>query len=209
MDAILDLSQPWAYVLVFALAFTEGGALLGLFLPGETAMILGGVLVGEGRADMAPMMIVAAGGSVIGDSVGYWIGRRYGRRLRTTPLGLKVGEERWARADLALHKRGRSVVFFGRFLSILRSLVPPAAGMAHMPYRTFVVYNAPAAVIWAVGFVLLGVVADESWHLVEKWAGRGGMILLTIVAVVATGLYLRARSRKKNEELDRELEVRL
>ena len=202
MDALLDLAQPWGYVLVLALAFLEGGALVGLFLPGETAMILGGVLVAEGRADAVPMLLLAATGSVVGDTAGYWVGRRYGRRLRTTRLGRKVGEERWARADTALRKRGRTVVFFGRFLSVLRSLVPPAAGMAHMPYRTFVLYNAPAAILWACAFVFVGILADESWHLVEKWAGRTGMIILALVVLTGMVLALRARSARRVEEQD-------
>ena len=193
---MLDLAHPWVYLLVFGLGFLEGGALLGLFLPGETAMILGGVLVGEGRADLVPTLVAAGGGSVLGDSVGYWVGRRYGRRLRSTKLGVKVGAERWARADAALHKRSRSVVFFGRFMSVLRSLVPPAAGMAHMPYRSFLLFNLPAALVWACGFVLLGVVADESWHLVEKWSGRAGMLVVAVVLLIGIGTGLHARSRR-------------
>jgi membrane protein DedA with SNARE-associated domain len=199
VDALLNLAHPWFYVLVFLLGFAEGGALVGLFLPGETAMILGGVLVGEGRADLVPMAALAAGGSALGDSVGYWVGRRYGNRLRLTRLGRKVGDERWGRVDDALRKRGRSIVFFGRFLSIFRSLVPPAAGMAHMPYRSFLLLNFPAAVLWAVGFVLLGFIADESWHLVEKWAGRAGVVVLTAIAIVAVTVAVRGRRRRVDE----------
>lgn len=200
MDALLNLAHPWFYVLVFLLAFAEGGALVGLFLPGETAMILGGVLVGEGRAQLVPMAALAGGGSVLGDSVGYWVGRRYGRRLRLTGLGRKVGEERWTRVDEALRKRGRSIVFFGRFLSIFRSLVPPAAGMAHMPFGSFLLLNLPAAALWAVGFVMVGFVADESWHLVEKWAGRAGLIAVTLIGIAGLVVVWRAK-KKANEEV--------
>ena len=208
MDALLDLAHPWFYVLVFLLGFAEGGALVGLFLPGETAMILGGVLVGEGRAGLVPMVAIAGGGSVLGDTVGYWIGRTWGPRLRDTKLGRRVGEERWRRADAALHRRGGSVVFFGRFLSVLRTLVPPAAGMAHMPYGSFLLFNVPAALLWASGFVLIGFAADESWHLVEKWAGRTGLVALAVVAVVAIWLAARARARRgARDELDRELDL--
>lgn len=208
MDALLDLAHPWFYVLVFLLALAEGGALVGLFLPGETAMILGGVLVGEGRAGLVPMAAVAGAGSVLGDSAGYWIGRRLGPRLRQTKLGLKVGEERWRRADAAVHRRGGSVVFFGRFLSVLRTLVPPAAGMARMPYGSFLLFNVPAALLWAGGFVLIGFVADESWHLVEKWAGRTGLIALGLVGAVGIWLMIRVRGRRRaHDELGRELDL--
>ncbi len=205
MDALLDLAHPWFYILVFALALAEGGALAGLFLPGETAMILGGVLVGEGRADLVTMAALAGGGSVLGDSIGYWIGRRWGGRLRATKLGMKVGEERWRRADAAIHKRGGSVVFFGRFLSVLRTLVPPAAGMARVPYGSFLLFNVPAALLWAWGFLLLGFVADESWHLVEEWAGWAGLVVLLAVVAVAIWVAARARTRRTQDELEREL----
>lgn len=192
MTFLLELADPWSYVLVFVLAFAEGAFLLGLFLPGETAMILAGVLASQGRAGLAGILLAACAGSVAGDSVGYWVGRRFGGRVVASRLGRKVGAERWERARSFIRDSGARAVFFGRFLGFLRTLVPPVAGMAGMPYRRFAAFNVPAATLWASVFVLAGVAAGESWHAVERWAGRGSAALVVLIAG-GIGLWLAAR----------------
>lgn len=198
LNFLLDLADPWGYAVVFLLALAEGAALVGLFLPGETAMLLGGVLVYEDRADLPLMLLIACSGSVAGDSIGYWVGRRFGARIRSSRLGRKVGEERWESAGRYLRERGAKAVFFARFLGFLRTLVPPLAGSAGMPYRRFVAFNAPAAILWAAGFVLLGVAAGRSWEAVDQWAGRAAVVLLLLVAVAAV-IFLAARWLQRRE----------
>lgn len=184
VDALLDLAEPWLYILVFLLAAAEGAALVGLVLPGETSMLVAGLVVYRGDADGLLVYLCGVLGAVIGDSVGYWIGRRFGPRLRASRLGRKVGPERWERARSYLHERGGRAVFVGRFAGFLRTLVPPVAGQAEMPYRRFFAFNAPAAALWAVVFISLGLVGAESWHTVEAWAGRAS----AFVAVLAIGV---------------------
>lgn len=182
MNALLELATPWGYVLIFLLALLEGAALVGLFLPGETAMILGGVLVYQGRAALGGMLIAGCLGSALGDSIGYWIGRRFGAVIRDSGLGRSVGDERWRKARAYLTEKGGKAVFFGRFLGFLRTLVPPVAGSTEMPYRRFVTANAPAAALWAGTFIALGVAAGASWRAVNDWAGRASLILLIVLA---------------------------
>lgn len=192
MDALLELATPWAYVVVFLLAAAEGGALLGLFLPGETAMILAGVLAHGGRASLAWMLVCACLGALLGDSAGYAVGRRYGARLKATRLGRRVGERNWERAERYLRARGGKAVLAARFLSVFRTLVPPLAGHARMPYRTFAAYNAPGAIAWSVLFVSLGYAAGASYHVVARWAGRASLVLLVVVVgAVASVLLVR------------------
>jgi undecaprenyl-diphosphatase len=197
MDALLQLATPWAYVVVFLLAAAEGGALLGLVLPGETAMILAGVLAHGGRVSLLGVLLCACAGAVIGDSAGYAVGRRYGERIKATRLGRKVGERNWGRAEGYLRTRGGKAVLAARFLSVLRTLVPPLAGHARMRYSTFLAYNAPGAIAWSVLFVLLGYGAGASYRVVERWAGRASAVLLVIAAgAVASVLLVRwARAR--------------
>ncbi|MFN2490191.1 MAG: bifunctional DedA family/phosphatase PAP2 family protein [Actinomycetota bacterium] len=192
MSFLLGLTEPWGYVLIGLLAAGEGALLIGLFLPGEASMLLGGVLVYQGRAALGIMLLAASSGAVIGDSIGYWIGRRLGPMLRAGPLGRKVGEARWERANGYVRRRGGRAVFFGRFVGVLRALLPTIAGQAPIPYGTFLVYNAAGGILWAVSFVILGVLAGGSWHIVERWAGRASLIVLTALAV-AVGLVLLAR----------------
>ena len=184
MDGLLDLAEPWLYVLVFLLAAAEGAALVGLVLPGETSMLIAGVVVYQGNADGVPVFACGILGAVIGDSVGYWVGRKFGPRLRASRLGRRVGEERWERARVYLNQRGGRAVFFGRFAGFLRTLVPPVAGQAEMPYRRFVIFNAPAASLWALIFISLGIAGGESWHTVDVWAGRASAFVAIFVGGV-------------------------
>jgi membrane protein DedA with SNARE-associated domain/membrane-associated phospholipid phosphatase len=193
MDFLIDLGGPLAAVLVFAFAAAEGGLLVGLFLPGEAPLLIAGVLAFQGRVSLVVILVAACLGAVVGDSLGYWLGRRYGRRLETTKLGSKIGEARWDKVRNYLQERGGKAVFLGRFLSIFRTLAPPVAGSAGMPYRRFVTFNAPAAIAFAGGLVLAGYLAGGSWHVVENYVGQASLVLLVLVGVVALFVFTARR----------------
>jgi membrane protein DedA with SNARE-associated domain/membrane-associated phospholipid phosphatase len=184
MDFLFDLAGPVVLVLVFAFAMAEGGLLVGLFLPGEAPLIIAGVLAYQGRVHLAAVLLAASLGGVLGDSIGYWLGRRFGRRLESTWLGRKIGERRWEKSRAYVRERGGKAVFLGRFVSIFRTLAPPVAGSAHMPYRRFLVWNLPAAVIFAVGLVMAGYLAGSSWHLLEEYLGRASLVIVIIIVVL-------------------------
>jgi len=141
------------------------------------------------------MVIAASVGAVIGDSISYELGRRFGQRLGATRLGRRVGEPNWSRAREYVGRRGGRAVFFGRFLGVLRALVPAVAGWAGMRYRSFLTFNVAGGLLWATGTILLGVAAGSSWHIVEAWVGRAGWLGTGLVAaavlVVATRLIKR------------------
>lgn len=185
MDFLFELAGPVALILVFAIAMAEGGLLIGLFLPGEAPLIIAGVLAYQGRVALPAVLLAAASGAVLGDSVGYWLGRRYGSKLETTTLGRKIGQHRWEKSRDYVRERGGKAVFLGRFVSIFRTLAPPVAGSAQMPYRRFFVWNVPAAVIFAVGLVMAGYLAGSSWHLVENYLGRASLVIGIVVVMLA------------------------
>ena len=201
VDLLLELVDPWIYVVVFLVAFAEGGALLGLFLPGESSMLLAGVLVSQGRGSLAAVLALAVAGSVLGDSAGYWTGRLFGHRLRATRLGRRIGNERWARAEMFIRDRGKAAVAVGRFASFLRTLVPPLAGSSHMAYRDFVAFNAPAAAIWATLYVLLGSFAGDSWDAVARWSGLLGKLLFAAVVAGIVALVAMRRLRQDSKTM--------
>src|ERR671930_772906 len=126
--------------------------------------------------------------TVAGDSVGYQLGRVFGEPLEHSRLGRKVGPDRWARGEAYLRERGGRAVFLGRFVGLLRALVPALAGMARMPYRTFLPWNAAGGILWAPGFVLLGYLAGSSYRQVERTAGRASLLLLILAVVVGAGV---------------------
>lgn len=187
-----QLASPWAYVIVGVLAALEASAFVGLFVPGEIALLAGGYVVQQGHASLPPMLIAAALGAVLGDSVGYEIGRRFGPRLQRSRLGRRVGEDRWNKAQEFLHRRGGAAIFLGRFVGVLRALVPAVAGTSRMPYRRFLFWNALGGLLWAPGMVLLGYFAGSSYRRIEHYAGRASLVLLLMV-VVCAGIVWSAR----------------
>jgi undecaprenyl-diphosphatase len=95
-----------------------------------------------------------------------------------------VGDERWERAHAYLERHGGRAIFFGRFVGVLRAMVPTIAGLSRMPYRKFLPWNAAGGIVWAPGFVVLGYVAGGSYERVAKWAGRASTLLLSLVVLV-------------------------
>src|SRR5258706_9695728 len=138
---ILGLNGWAALALVFGLPRLEPSAFVGFVFPGEIAVILGGVLAFEHRVSLPAVLAAAISGAILGDTTGYAIGRRYGRRMLTGRVGRLVKHEHVHRAERYLTERGGKAVFLGRFTAALRVMIPGLAGMARMPYRTFVVYN--------------------------------------------------------------------
>ena len=202
MESLLEFSGLAAYIGVGLLAMAESGLFVGILVPGETAMILGGVLVSQGHAELGWMLVAASAGAITGDSISYELGRRFGPRLTTTRLGRRIGAENWERARRYTRARGGRAVFFGRFVGVLRALVPAVAGWAGMRYRSFLSFNVAGGIVWATGTLLLGVVAGRSWHVVERWVGRTSLIaaavvLLAVIALVAR--WTRSQHRKSRE----------
>lgn len=185
LEGLGSLAGTSAYLVVAVMAALEASAFVGLFVPGELAMLIGGYIAFQGRAELGLMMLFAALGAVVGDSLGYELGRHLGSSLRRSRLGRRVGEERWARAEHYLGTKGGRAVFLGRFIGVLRALVPALAGASRMPYRRFLFWNALGGIVWAPGVVVLGYLAGGSYRRVEHYAGRAGLVLLLLAAMVA------------------------
>jgi len=209
MDAIASLAGPSAYLVVGVLAALETAAFVGLFVPGELAMVIGGYLAFDGRAELVPMIVFATIGAVIGNSIGYEIGRRLGPSIQRSRLGKRVGEERWERAQTYLKARGGKAVFWGRFIGVLRALVPALAGASRMPYRRFLFWSALGAALWAPSFVLIGYAAGRSYRRVEHYAGQAGLLLLALIVMVggiaALGHWVSRNPERVRAWTDRQL----
>jgi membrane protein DedA with SNARE-associated domain/membrane-associated phospholipid phosphatase len=184
VDRILALHGLAALAIVFALPALEASAFVGVVVPGEIAVLLGGVLAFEHRVSLPAVLAAAIAGAICGDTVGYLVGRRYGRSLLDSSLGRLVRREHLDRAERYLAERGGPAVFLGRFTAVLRALIPGLAGMARLRYRKFLVYNAAGGAVWATGFVLLGYLAGAGWRRVEHLAGRASLLLLVALVVV-------------------------
>jgi membrane protein DedA with SNARE-associated domain len=195
-DSILHLHGPTALALVFALPAGESAVFLGFIFPGETAAVLAGVLAYEHRIALVAAMVAVVLGAIVGDSIGYAVGRRWGNALLDGPMSRFVKPVHVERGRAALRRRGGSAVLIGRFTAALRVLVPGLAGMAGVRYRRFVVFNVIGGVVWGVAFVLLGYLAGASWRSVAHTAGTVGLAAAAVVVVAVVAAVAVRRHRR-------------
>ena len=192
---LAHLSGPVAYLAVAALVFGETAVFLGFVIPGETAVVLGGVLASRGRVSLPLLMIVVVLAAVAGPIVGYEIGRRLGGRMvGARPLRRVSGGVE--RAQAMLRARGGTAVLIGRFVAVLRALMPAMAGTAQMSYRTFFIYNAVGGIVWGIGYCLLGYAAGSAYAAIERRVGTGVAVAVAVVVVAAVVVWAVRRHRR-------------
>lgn len=201
VERVGDAVGAWLYVIAGALCFGEAAILIGLVLPGETALLVAGVFCQHGTLNLYVMIAVAVVAAIAGDSVGYEFGKHFGPRLRRSRFGTWIGEHRWAMVDGFLHRHGGKAVLLGRLTALFRALVPSMAGMSGMRYRTFLTWNATGGLIWAPGCVLLGYAFSKSLNTVGKTLTWAPLAVLALVVVGYVALHVRKR-RKERAEAD-------
>jgi membrane protein DedA with SNARE-associated domain len=184
LDGLGQLDPAVIYLVIGGLALLESAALVGLFVPGETAVLLGGFLAREGNVNVFVMMLVVAFGATLGDSISYEIGRHAGPWLADSKLGRLLGEQRLDAGTRYLQRRGAKAVFFGRFVAVVRTGVPLLAGVSRMRYRAFLTWNMLGAVIWAIVHVSAGYAAGASRDRLESIMHSAGFIGIGVIAVV-------------------------
>ncbi|WP_406045503.1 DedA family protein [Micromonospora sp. NBC_00898] len=202
MDRLVNLlvALPPALVLalVFLLPALEASTFLGLLVPGEVAVLVGGVLAHEGRLPLWAVVVAAVVGAALGDQIGYLVGRRYGRRLleRTPRRFVRSGQV--GRAFALIRRRGAMAVVVGRWAAALRALVPALAGMSGIPQRTFTLANVTGGALWALTVAVLGYLAGASYRMLERRLGLGGEALFAVVLVaVAVRIWWRRRAARR------------
>jgi membrane protein DedA with SNARE-associated domain len=182
-----DLLNTWGYGVVFAAMVLESA---GLPLPGETVTLLGGYAAGSGHLNLAGVIAAASSGAMVGDSIGYWVGRRagwplllrVGRLLRQTPEQMETLRIQF------LNHAGKSVLL-GRFVAVLRVVAGPMAGAVGMPYGRFLVCNCTGAVLWATTMVSLAWLGGR-WIPFQRMVegvlqfGIGALVLVALIVAV-------------------------
>ena len=181
---------------VGGLVFGEAAVFLGFVFPGETAVLLAGFLASTGRVPVVGLGIVVVVAAIVGDSVGYEVGKRYGPRLLRTRLFSRY-EHRVDQARGFLDGRGGSAIFVGRFTAFLRAVTPGLAGLSGMRYRRFLLWNALGGLVWGVGCVVAGYVAGSSYQQMASRLGQGGAAAAAVVVVLALVAWRVGRRRHR------------
>jgi membrane-associated protein len=203
LSEIHRLPTLLVYVLVTVLVFGEAALFIGFFLPGETAVLVAGVVASQGHVNIGVVCVLVVTAAIIGDSVGYFIGHRYGEGLMKLPV-LRRRHSALDRALEGLRRRGPIYVFIGRFTAFLRAVMPGLAGMSKMNYRRFLVANALGGLIWGVGFSLLGYFAGTALTKIEKYASWVGLAVLVAMVLFVVVFHFVKKRREANDEASRD-----
>jgi membrane-associated protein len=194
LHGLLSLRGWLPYLIVGSLCFGESALLLGFVLPGEVAVVYGGVLASEGHVSLLWMTTLVVAAAILGYTTGYAAGKYLGPvLLRHRPLKGSKGVER---TRGLLQRRGAAAVFFGRFVSVFRALAPGMAGMAEVRYPTFVFFNVLSAVTWGIGYSLGGYLAGKSYKSFLSVAGTAGTAALAAAIVAAVCFFLWKKRRR-------------
>jgi LPXTG-motif cell wall-anchored protein len=194
---LLHLHGPVVYVAVGALLFLEVGIVVGFFIPGEVATILGGVIASQHHANLPTMIVVVALCASLGNLSGYGVGVLIGPWL----LERKIFKDNAGiiRTRALIARRGGPAIFVGRWVVFVRAVLPGVAGISRMRLGKFIVFSLLGGIVWGSMWVLIGYAAGNSYAKVEKAAGSWSLVILGVV-IVALGVFIAFRKRKEHRE---------
>jgi undecaprenyl-diphosphatase len=191
LEDVSNALGAWTYLLVGAFAFAETGAFVGLVVPGETVMLLGGAVAGQGAISIYLLIAIAWFSAWAGDTTSFFLGRRLGREfvMRNGPR-FGISHERFEKVEDYFSRHGGKTIFIGRFISLVRAFAPFIAGSSGMRYRAFVPYSILGTGLWASAHILIGYFFSRSIDTAAKYAGRGAFLLGTLIVVVVGVVWL-------------------
>ncbi len=180
------------------MAFLETGAFVGLVAPGETVVIVGGVIAGQGEIELIPLIGLVWTCAILGDTTSFFIGRRLGREfLEKHGARVKITHERLEQVDGYFERHGGKTILIGRFIGLVRALAPFIAGSSRMAFRNFIPYSVVGTGLWSTTFCVLGYVFWRSFDQVANIAGKAIFGLgLTVAVVVAIVVAYKRRARR-------------
>ncbi|HVV26308.1 MAG TPA: DedA family protein [Candidatus Saccharimonadales bacterium] len=178
MFDVSHIIQAGGLLLIAAVIFGESGMFIGFFFPGDTLLLTAGVFAAQGKLPLLWSILVIAAAAILGDNVGYHIGKRYGRRLFRKPDGLIFRQEYVQRAEEFYERFGSRTMLIAHFVPVVRTFVPPVAGVARMDYKKFVFFDAIGDTAWAAIVTLIG------YWFGTKIPNIDHYIVLAVVAVI-------------------------
>ncbi len=196
----VDLSEiirAVGYLGVFAIVFTESGLLVGFFLPGDSLLFTAGLLASQGVFNIGVLAVGCFIAAATGDSVGYFIGHRYGRRLFDKEDSLFFHRDHLVRANVFYARHGGKAIILARFMPFIRTFAPVVAGIADMEYAAFLTYNLIGAFLWAVGVTVAGYFLGSAIPDIDRYLLP--IIALIILLSIAPGMYHGLKTREQRQ----------
>jgi undecaprenyl-diphosphatase len=201
LEDVSNTLGAWTYLLVGVFAFAETGAFVGLVVPGETVMLLGGAVAGQGAIDIYLLIAIAWFSAWLGDTTSFFLGRGLGRDfvLRHGPR-VGISHERFEKVEDYFSRHGGKTIFVGRFISLIRAFAPFIAGSSGMSYRAFVPFSILGTGLWASAHIMVGYLFSRSIETAGKYAAKGafllGLLIAVVVAVIVTTRHFRVAENR-------------
>ncbi len=188
-----SLIETFGTIGLFVIVFAESGLLVGFFLPGDSLLFTAGLLASQGHLNLPVILVGCFVSAVAGDQVGYMFGNRVGPALFRRPNSRFFHQRHLKKAQRYFEKEGPKTIVLARFIPIVRTFAPVVAGVAKMPYRTFVTYNVVGGLLWAVGVTLLGYVLGETIPDIDRYLlpAVGVIVAVSLVPIVREVLKMR------------------
>ena len=178
---VVGLIKTAGYLGLFLIIFAESGVLVGFFLPGDSLLFTAGFLASQGYGNLIVIAILCFGAAVLGDSFGYFFGKKLGPKIFAREDGLFFKKAYVDRMHVFYERHGSRALILARFIGIVRTLAPICAGVGAMPYRKFLVANVTGGFLWAVGLVGLGYALGSVIPGVDRY-----ILPLVVIIIVAS-----------------------
>ena len=191
-----EIIQAVGYIGLFAIVFAESGLFFGFFLPGDSLLFTAGFLASQDLLNLPTLMVLLSIAAITGDSVGYWCGEKFGRKLFTREDSIWFHKKHLITAHDFYEKHGGKAIVLARFLPAVRTFVPIVAGMAQMSYRKFLFYNVWGGLFWVIsltggGYVFGSVIPDVDRYLIPV------VLLIIIVSAMPTAIHIYRENRRE------------
>jgi membrane-associated protein len=187
------------YLIIAVAVLLERSVFIGLIVPGDVILALGGVYSAQGKMSLVVVIAVGTVAAIAGESTGYLLGRRFGRGMvKRLPIVGRYMEDRLENAQEYFKRHGGKTVALGRYATAAGAFVPFSAGLGRMPYRRFIAFDAPAIVVWATGISIFGYVFGRNLAFVDRALSRFGLIVLGVLAGFVIGRITYAKWRQRH-----------
>lgn len=203
LDAVQSVDPVIRTLLAGLAMMLETSVLVGLVIPGDTVVIVAATAVASPLEGVL-LGITVVVGALLGESIGFWLGRFLGPRIQHSRLGRRIGEQNWERSERYLRRRGGPAIFLSRFLPVLHSLVPLTVGMSGYSYRRFLAWTVPACVVWATLYISVASLAAGTYRELADQLHYAGYIFVAIIVVFLVLVFVSKKviERAERKHLD-------
>ncbi len=202
-NILINLGPVLGSLIIFSIIFAESGLLIGFFLPGDTLLLSAGVLSALGIFNLPLTIILCFIAAVLGDSLGYLIGKKYGVKLFSKEDSVFFHRKHLASAEHFYEKHGKKTIVLARFVPIIRTFAPTVAGIGNMDYKTFLTYNVMGGGLWAIGLPVVGYGITKLFPEVHLEKYVEPILIVMVAASLAPALYhlWKANQKSKTEQI--------